>query len=340
MTDNPQNTRLPEDTQVGVVGLGNWGTALAHHLASKGFTVVGWCREPDIAHAINTTHRNSSYQTDIQLHAKVTATTELARLKDCPVIVLAVPSQFLASVLSHLQLAESVLVVSVIKGLDRETLLPPMELAGKCLPQGTKLGVLSGPSFASNVIRGLPCGLVAASFSEEVAFDIAQLFSSDRMRIYVSTDPIGVEVASIVKNVIAVATGICDGLGFGESARAGLITRGLAEMTRLAEAMGGQVRTMSGLAGLGDLVMTATSDLSRNRTVGVRLGKGETLAEIVATLGSVAEGVSTAPIVEELAKRHGVEMPITTEVVKLLRGETKIDQTIAALLNRPIKREF
>ena len=325
---------------IAVLGLGNWGTALANHLAHRGFDVLGWCIEQDIPPGINFKHINPRYQSGVQLHPSLHATNSLDEAVSRRFVVLVVPSNHIASVASKLLLTAGSLVVSAVKGLESETLLTPLQFLNRALPQGVDTAVLSGPSFARDVAAGKPCGVVAAAQSETVARKVAEVFSGHGMRVYTSTDTIGVELGGVVKNVIALAVGVCDGLGLGDSARAGLITRGLAEMTRLAVAMGGDARTLAGLSGLGDLAMTATCDTSRNRTVGLRLGKGEKLADILKSLGSVAEAVHTTPLVLKLAAKHKVEMPISEEAAKILSAEISPQQMVENLLSRPLKREI
>ncbi|MBX7142964.1 MAG: NAD(P)-dependent glycerol-3-phosphate dehydrogenase [Oligoflexia bacterium] len=325
---------------VAVIGLGNWGTALAQHLAVKGLDVLGWSVDQPVVQGINAQHRNPLYLPNAKLSERITATNDLEAALGCATIVFAVPSKFMAQVLPKLNLRAPSIFVSVVKGIDPSTLDTPLQLAAQHLSSDVPPVVLSGPSFAIDVVRQKPCGLVAASKDETAARKIAELFSGDCMKVYVSGDPLGVELGGIVKNVIALAVGVADGMQLGDSARAGLITRGLAEMMRLAEAMGADVMTLSGLSGLGDLAMTATSDTSRNRTVGLRLGRGESLSQIVSSLGSVAEGVTTAPLVLELARRCKVEMPITEQVEKLLKGERRPEELVRALVSRPIRKEF
>ncbi len=325
---------------VSVFGLGNWGTALAHHLSSKGIDVLAWGLEPALVDAINTQHRNPTYLSQTPLHPSLKATTDLHLASTRPVHIFVVPSKFMHSVLDRMTIAPSTLFISAVKGLDPQTLCTPLQTLAVTHPQVTSAVVFSGPSFAKDVAAGRPCGLVAASKIEQASRNAAELFNSDTMKVYLSSDPLGVELGGIVKNVIALAVGVADGMGLGDSARAGLVTRGLAEMSRLAVAMGADLRTLSGLSGLGDLAMTATSDLSRNRTVGLRLGKGENLAEIIASLGSVAEGVTTTPLVLELAHKYQVEMPISEHVQKLLSGELSVPEIVRALLSRPMKSEF
>jgi glycerol-3-phosphate dehydrogenase (NAD(P)+) len=232
-------------------------------------------------------------------------------------------------------------LVSATKGLEKTTGQSPLTFARKTLqiPEGA-LCVISGPSFASDLAAGRPLSVTAASQSAETATAVAEALSGDSLRVYMSTDPLGVELGGILKNVIAIACGASDSLGFGPSARAALITRGLAEMSRLAVAAGADARTLSGLSGLGDLVMTATEDQSRNRQVGLRLGRGEKIDEIIKTLGSTAEGVSTAPLVQQLARQKGVETPITDLVARLIEGAIAPTDLAKALMNRPLRSEF
>lgn len=325
---------------ISVLGLGNWGTALANHVAAKGHMVLGWAIEPEIVDSINTSHCNVRYLSDVPLSPNLRATGVLSECLKQDVIVLAVPSKVLAQVVPKLTVRPDTVLVSAVKGIEASTISTPLEYAEKHMPSACNLVVLSGPSFARDVATHRPCGIVAASKSEAAAREVAELFTADSMKVYFSTDPLGVELGGIVKNVIAIAVGVSDGLGLGDSARAGLITRGLAEMTRLAHAMGADVRTLSGLSGLGDLAMTATSDLSRNRTVGVRLGKGQDLKNIVDSLGSVAEGVTTTPLVLKLAEKYRVDMPIVSQVGKLLESKCTPQEALKALVSRPIKPEF
>lgn len=326
-------------SRVSVLGLGNWGTALAQHLASKGIGVLGWCKNPEMAASINERHRNDYYLSGVQLSPNLTATTSLDEAAQREVLVLAFPSTALQEVLSRLPKQGSKILVSAIKGLERESLQTPLDYAATVLESSDGVA-LSGPSFARDVVAQRPCGVVAASRSEEAAKRVAEIFSSESMRVYTSSDALGVELGGVVKNIVALAAGVVDGLGLGDSARAGLITRGLAEMMRLAQAMGAEVLTLSGLSGLGDLIMTATCDQSRNRTVGLRLGRGEKLDAILASLGSVAEGVTTTPLVRRLSERHGVEMPITAHVEKLLAGQVSAQEMVKSLLARPLRKEF
>ena len=337
----PSSDRQRCTMQIGVLGLGNWGTALAQHLAAKGCNVVGWSVEEDVVRGINADHRNVRYLPHIPLAAGLRATTDLdAAVVEADCLVLVLPSASLSQVLPRVKSRPHALVVSGIKGIDAASGLTPLQCVERWLPQACRRVVLSGPGFAKDIAAQRPAGLVAASHDEAAARETAEMFRSEWMKVYLSDDPLGVELGGIVKNVIAIAAGASDGLSLGDSARAGLITRGLAEMMRLAHAMGAKTQTLSGLSGLGDLVLTATCDASRNRTVGLRLGRGEQLQDIVASLGSTAEGVTTTPLVLKLAEAHAVDMPITAHVDRLLRGEISAAEMARALITRPLKREF
>jgi len=323
---------------VGVIGIGNWGTALANYLAIRGHKVVGWTREKSWVSSINETHHHPTFLKDVKLCPDFRATSDLPEVLCAPVILLCVPAAALASIAPPLKGRASSLVVSAIKGFEDKTNLTPTQFL-KLESSIVRNVVFSGPSFAKDIVRGRPAGIVAASNSESDAKIVAELFSGGTMKVYLSDDPLGVEIGGAVKNVIALAAGVCDGLSLGDSARAGLITRGLAEMMRLAQAMGGKRETLSGLSGLGDLIMTATCDASRNRTAGLLLSKGTSLSEVLQTIGSAVEGVHTTPIVAALAARHNIDMPITLEMNRLLKGEISPEDAVIRLLSRPIRRE-
>lgn len=341
MTDKASDDKKAlANTNVSVLALGNWGTALANHLAKRGHQVIGWTNSQEIADGIVNKHRNPLCFPDLELHSNLKATTDLKEALKSDVLVLAFPSSALHEMAAKMKDVDGKILISALKGLEKETLLTPLQFLREYLGEGPELAVLSGPSFAIDIVQSNPSGVVAAADTEELAMQVADLFSSPAMRIYISTDTIGVELGGISKNVIAIAVGICDGQKLGDSARAGLITRGLAEMMRLAEVMGADPRTLAGLSGLGDLAMTATCDTSRNRKVGLRLGQGEKLDDIVKSLGSVAEGVTTAQHILKLAKKHNVEMPITMGVAMILSGELKLSDTTKYLISRPTRREF
>ena len=324
---------------VSVLALGNWGTALANYLAVRGHSVLGWSKDKQVVKNINSAQINPKFLSNVSLSKNLTATEDLKAALRADFIVLGFPSVSLADIGPKLKVQSGAILISAIKGFEDKTLKTPLQYIKEFVSKDVLLAVLSGPSFAKDIVNGNPAGVVVASASEEVASKVADLFSGGDMKIYTSTDPLGVEIGGAVKNVIALAAGVCDGLELGESARAGLITRGLAEMTRLGVAMGADPRTLSGLSGLGDLVMTATSNLSRNRTAGIKLARGDTLDKILKEIGSVVEGIHSTPLVLALAARHKVDMPITTQMDKVIRGEMTPKQAAKALLARPSKRE-
>ncbi len=322
-----------------VLGLGHWGTAIAQHLASKGEDVLGWSVDDGVADTINSEHRNPRFLSHIQLSTNVRATDDISEVAKCDRMVVVLPSAAFSDVLPKVGDVKGRLVISATKGLDAASGLTPLQCIEKYLPNSRR-AVISGPGFAKDIAAHYPAGLVAAAYDEATAKETLELFSSETLRIYSCLDPLGVEIGGIVKNVIAIAAGVSDGLQLGDSARAGVITRGLAEMMRLAVALGAEAQTLSGLSGLGDLVLTATCDNSRNRTVGLRLGRGEKIDEIIKTLGSVAEGVHTAALVVKLARSVGVEMPICEQVQLLIEGKISPQMTLKNLMTRPSKSEF
>ena len=327
--------------KLAVLGAGAWGTALAAQWTGQ-HAVTLWGRDPKQLAAIRSEHRNTRYLPDCTLPEALDATSDLgAALAGADLVVIAVPSSGLRSTLAALaQHASLPPLVWVCKGFEPGSRKLPHQLIAELLPAQTRTAVLSGPSFALEVARGHPTALTLASRDPELAHTLAAALSSHRLRIYAHDDVVGVEVGGAVKNVIAIAAGICDGLELGLNARAALITRGLAEMTRLGVRLGGHAETFMGLSGLGDLILTTTGDLSRNRQVGLRLARGQSLDTILAELGHVAEGVTTAREVDALAHEIGVEMPITHGVCQMLFDGLSAREVVDALLNREIKSEF
>jgi glycerol-3-phosphate dehydrogenase (NAD(P)+) len=327
--------------RIALLGLGNWGTALAEHLARQGMSVFAWTREAEIVESINEAQRNPVFLNHIALSPGIRASTCLEEVCqwEAEFLLVVLPSGALELVFPQIQALSARGIVSAVKGFCGSTGLTPLQFIKGYFPE-LPSAVVSGPSFASDVIEGKPAGLVSASTSASFAKSVAEIFSAKTMKVYHSSDPMGVELGGIVKNVIALAAGVCDGLDLGDSARAGLVTRGVAEIARFTAALGGQEQTVFGLSGLGDLIMTATCDQSRNRQVGLRLGRGESLESILHSLGSVAEGVRTAPFVCSLAREHGVEMPIAFAVERLLMGSSSPEELVQALIQRPIKKEF
>lgn len=326
--------------EICVAGGGSWGTALAHHLATLGHDVVLWMRDAESARALNAAHRNPRYMRDADLHPALRASADPAVLA-APVLVSAVPCQALRSWLeAHRDhLAARPVLVNAAKGLERGSLASPGRVVAECLGDAAVYAMLSGPSFAAEVVRGLPVALVLACADAAEGARLRALFTGSAFRCYGSDDVVGVETGGALKNVVAIAAGVCDGLGFGDNARAALITRGLAEISRLGVAMGARPETFMGLSGMGDLVLTCAGDLSRNRQVGLRLGRGERTDDIVRRLGMVAEGVATAGAMVALAERLGVEAPIAAAVRSIVDGADPAAEA-RLLLNRPARGEF
>lgn len=325
-----------------VFGGGSWGTALAQVLAVAGHAPLLVVRHEEQAQIINHQHHNPRYLKGEPLHPGIRATTRTTALADCGLIVLAMPCQTLRQTLHDLtpQLASGTVLVNAAKGLELRTgLTPGAVVAEVCPALRRRYATLSGPSFALEVLRGKPTAVVLACEDESVGERLRSIFSTEFFRPYSTTDLLGVELGGAVKNVIALGAGISDGLGFGHNSRAALITRGLAEMRRMGEALGARGETFTGLSGLGDLMLTCAGDLSRNRQVGLRLGQGESLEHIVATLGMVAEGVKTAEAVHALAERLGLEMPIVRAVQQVVIGDLTPHRAVSELMMRPLKME-
>lgn len=330
--------------RVAVIGAGGWGTALAALLTETGHQVCLWVRSPTLCAQLQETQENRPYLPGVRLPPALTYTTSLAEaVVDAAVIVLAVPSHAMRAVATAFRphLSPGSLLVSTTKGIEEGTLYTMTAVLRDVLGESWQpfLAVLSGPSFAAEVARGLPTAVTVAA-QEPIAVRLQRLFSSPRFRVYTTTDQVGVQIGGAVKNVIAIAAGVSDGLGYGFSARAALITRGLAEIIRLATRMGAQPQTLSGLSGVGDLVLTCTSNLSRNHRVGLRLGRGEQLSDIVEQMHMVAEGVRTCRSVFALARRLEVDMPIVRQVHALLYEGKPPQQVVAELLMREVKPEF
>ncbi len=324
---------------VGVIGGGAWGTALAQVCARAGCEVVLWAREAEVVATIATRHENSLFLPGVTLDPTVRATGDLAELSACELILAVAPAQHMRSALSAFAPhAPDAPIVLCSKGIEQGSLKLMTEVAAEVLADHT-IAVLSGPSFAGEVARGLPTAVTLACAEEDCAERIAEAIANPVFRPYLSTDLIGAEAGGAVKNVLAIACGVVEGRGLGRSAHAALITRGFAELTRLAVALGGQAETVAGLCGLGDLVLTCSSPQSRNMSVGLALGAGRTLDEALAGKLSIAEGVASAPAVAALADRHGVDMPICRAVSAILSGEAGVDAAIAGLLSRPLKSE-
>jgi glycerol-3-phosphate dehydrogenase (NAD(P)+) len=325
---------------VGVIGGGAWGTALAQVCARAGLGVTLWARESEVVAEINAVHVNSIFLPSVTLDVGIAATGEPRDLGASDVILAVAPAQHLRATLALFapHAPGGVPVVLCAKGIEAGSLSLMTQVLAESLP-AARPAVLSGPSFAGEVARGLPTAVTLAAADTRLAETIAQALASPVFRPYVSGDMIGAEAGGAVKNVLAIACGIVEGRGLGRSAHAALITRGFAELTRLAVALGGQAETVAGLCGLGDLVLTCSSHQSRNMSVGLALGRGESLEEALAGKSSVAEGVASAPAVRALAGRLGVETPICDAVSAVLAGEIAVDPAIAGLLARPLRAE-
>ncbi len=331
--------------KVAVLGAGAWGTALAKLLAEKESDVVLWARRPELAAAMTASRENARYLPGVALPARLSFTHDLpAALERAKLVVFVAPSHATREVARAAapHIPDGVLVVSATKGIENESLMFMDEILSQELAPHARrhLAFLSGPSFAKELAAGLPTAVVLASRNADVAAKAMHAFHTPYLRTYASDDVAGVECGGALKNVIAIAAGAVDGMGFGHNTRAALVTRGLAELARLAMARGGSALTLAGLAGLGDLVLTCTGDLSRNRTVGYEMGRGRKLVDVLANLGHVAEGVKTAKSAYELSKRAGVEMPITHAVYSVLYEDKPVQQAVSELMSRELGYEF
>lgn len=327
--------------RLAVLGAGAWGTALAASWSAQ-HDVTLWGRNAAEMQALSAERINARYLPGCPLPPALRCSSDLGTtLLGAEAVVLAVPSGGLRAVVAALAARPTLpALVWVSKGFEPGSGKLPHQIISELLPAQREIAVLSGPSFAQEVAQGLPTALTLAAQDNALARRLAEALSSHRLRLYAHDDVIGVEIGGALKNVMAIAAGICDGLGLGHNARAALITRGLAEMTRLGVRMGGHSETFMGLSGLGDLVLTTTGDLSRNRQVGLRLARGQALDAILAELGHVAEGVTTAREVDALADKLGVDMPITRAVCRMLFEGLPAAEAVDALLNRHIKQEF
>ncbi len=335
-------------SRIAVIGAGAWGTALANVAARRGGHEVRlWAFEKEVCQAINSGHINTVFLPGRPLASCITATNDLKEaLRGAEIVVSVMPSHHCRRTFEHMAqwLLPDMLMVSATKGIENDTFLRMTqvieEVIGRFCGFTPKIAALSGPSFAVEVAEGKPTAVTVASSDVGLAARVQKEFSDPRFRIYVSDDLTGVELGGSLKNVIAIAAGVCDGLGMGHNAMAALITRGLVEMTRLAVACGAKPQTMAGLAGMGDLVLTCTGGLSRNRSVGAALGQGQKLDDIIAGMhGMVAEGVLTANAALGLAKKHGVEMPITEQMYSILNKGKSPHDAIDELMTRPGKAE-
>jgi glycerol-3-phosphate dehydrogenase (NAD(P)+) len=335
---------LPEIKRVAVIGAGSWGTALSLVAARNQHPVTLWAREREVAEGINRTRKNPFYLSDIELPKNIRATSNVEEaIEGADFALLVVPSHAMREMVSRILpvLTSETVLVSAAKGVENNTLMRMEEVVIDVSRErfSPRYVALSGPSFAREVAIGDPTAIVAASSDRESRELIQRSLSAGVFRVYTNADVVGVELGGAVKNVVAIAAGVVRGLGFGTNAVAAIITRGLAEVTRLALAQGARVETMAGLAGLGDLVLTCTGELSRNRHVGIELGRGRKLADILGEMREVAEGVRTTRSIHELGRRLGIEMPITASIYALLYEEKPALEAAYDLMGRPLKRE-
>jgi glycerol-3-phosphate dehydrogenase (NAD(P)+) len=330
--------------KIAVIGAGSWGTTLADLLAKKGHAVTLWAYEPELVLEMRQTRENTLFLPGIRLSDGLAFTNDLQEAyAGCTMVLCVVPSQLVRRVmLNSLPLLPSgVIIVSASKGIEVDTLATVSEIYREILPAElyANFAALSGPSFAREVAQEMPTAVTAASASQEVAHRVQEAFTTGFFRVYRNDDVTGVELGGAIKNVIAIAAGISDGLGFGCNTRAALITRGLAEMTRLGIAMGAQAATFAGLAGMGDLVLTCTGDLSRNRSVGLQIGQGRKLPDILGEMRMVAEGVKTTESAYNLARKLGVEMPIIEKMYQMLYQDKPAREAVLELMTRNLKAE-
>ncbi|WP_294352979.1 NAD(P)H-dependent glycerol-3-phosphate dehydrogenase [uncultured Sphingomonas sp.] len=321
---------------IGVVGGGAWGTALAQVAASAGHAVTLWVREAEVVAGINDAHENAVFLPGVALSPAIRATQEWSDLTGARAILVVTPAQHMRAMLRNLHGSSAPLILCS-KGIEAGTLLPLHEVARQAVP-GASIAVLSGPTFAHEVAAGLPTAVTLAAEDAALAAELAALIAQPTFRPYASTDVIGAEIGGAVKNVLAIACGVVDGAGLGQNARAALIARGFAEMTRFGLARGARAETLAGLSGLGDLVLTCSSTSSRNFALGRGIGQGTPAPSLLENRLTVAEGAHTAPVLREAAAQAGVDMPITEAVCRLLEG-APVAATIDALLSRPLRSE-
>jgi glycerol-3-phosphate dehydrogenase (NAD(P)+) len=326
---------------IAVIGAGSWGTTLANVLAEKGYDVALWAFEKELVDEIKRTYINNVYLPGVTLSHNIKVTGNIKEaVRNARYILSVVPTQFTRSIFQNASsfIPDGAIVVNASKGIEHGTLLTVSSILGDLTAR--EVAVLSGPSFAAEVIKKLPTAITIAAHDSDTALLLQDVFNTDYLRIYTNTDVMGVEIGGALKNVMAISSGICDGLGLGASTRAALITRGLAEMTRLGVAMGAQEKTFGGLSGLGDLILTCTSTLSRNYTVGLRLGRGERLEDILASMNMVAEGVATSVSAYQLAEKFSVEMPIVEQIYQVIKEDKKAGDAVRELMMRSLKAEY
>lgn len=329
--------------EIAVLGAGSWGTALAVTLAKKGFSIKLWARRAEQAEKINKIKENVQYLPGVVIPYNIICMTDLEKaLHNCNYIVLSVPTHGLRDLAKQIKdfIKPADILINTAKGIEPNTLMLMSEILEQEIPDiSSRLAVLSGPSHAEEVGKEQPTAVVVASKKEDTATKVQDLFITPKFRVYTNSDIVGVEIGGALKNVIALATGISDGLGFGDNAKAGLITRGITEIARLGIKMGARPSTFAGLTGIGDLVVTCTSMHSRNRRAGIAIGKGKNLAEILNSMGMVVEGVRTAKAAALLCKKYEVDLPISLEVYNVLFRGIKPEEAVIRLMTRVKKHE-
>ncbi len=333
----------PENQNIAVLGAGSWGTALALHLGHQGYPVNLWVFEPDLAEEMCRTRENPRFLPGHRLPDCVHPSNDLEEVvRNRNFIILVTPSHVVATLARRLEplIADHALIVNASKGLEEETYLPLSQVLKRELGPTVGLATLSGPTFAKEVAQQVPSTIVVASNSNENAEIAQNILTTQKLRVFISNDPLGVEVGGALKNVIAIAAGICDGLELGYNTRAGLITRGLVEISRIGTAMGARPETFYGLSGLGDLILTCTGDLSRNRTVGLKLGKGQTLKQITEGMQMVAEGIKTVKSAFALKEKYGIQAAIIEETYRVLYEEKSPGKALDDLMRVEIRNEF
>lgn len=329
--------------KIGVIGDGSWGTTLAVYLAKKGYAVKLWGPFPEYIRQMRQNHYNPKFLPGVRFPEKLTLVEKLdVVLQESDIIVFAIPSQYASKILGKIsktgvKLSKRIFV-SVTKGIEKTSLRRISEIV-RAEFGNIPFAVLSGPTISAEVAKGIPTTAVVASRDMRIARKVQEVFNSDSFRIYTNTDVVGVELGGSIKNIIAIACGVCDGLGLGTNAKAAIVTRGLAEMARLGTALGGKAKTFSGLTGLGDLVTTCFSPQSRNRSVGEQLGKGKSVKQIVGAMDMVAEGVETAKGVYRLSQKHKIPMPITAEIYQIIVRNKKPSDALTDLMSRKVKAE-
>ena len=332
--------QIKKYTNISIIGAGAWGTALAEVISRQGNQVNLWAREDDVVKSINTLNENTLYLPNVKLSELIIAQNNLDNVINCDLLLMVTPSQFMRSVLEDIKdnLNDSIPVVLCSKGIETKTLSLMNEITQSIIPKNP-LAILSGPSFAIDVVNNKPTAVTLACKDLSIGKNIADSISLPTFRPYLSEDIVGAQIGGATKNVIAIAAGVVEGQNLGDSARAATIARGFSEINRLAVALGGQEETLSGLSGMGDLLLTCNSITSRNFSLGIKLGKGLSAEEATDGLSSIAEGMYSAKAIDKLSKKLGVEMPITNAVNDLIEKKRSLDEIIDDLLSRPIRRE-